>query len=164
MRVADREGALAEERHGDAPLAAPLERERGTGDERDEVAEHRDEREDAALRRAEVHVAVAAERGARRLAEEVAEDVRRRGAACEVAGELAVERGHDVVGAEREPGSGGDRLLAAARVDGARHASLPVERHHALLEEALQEDEPEELESLLAADGGGLGAGLDRHQ
>ena len=67
--------ALAEERHRDAGLAAALEGERGAGDDRHEVAEHRDEREDAVRRRAEMHVAVAAERRARRLAEEVAEHV-----------------------------------------------------------------------------------------
>ena len=70
-------------------------------DERHEVAEHRDEREDAVRRRAEVHVAVAAEGRARRLAEEVAERVGGRRAAREVARELTVERGDDVVRAER---------------------------------------------------------------
>ena len=149
MRVSDRERALAEERHRDASLTAPLERQRSAGDERDEIAEHRDEREDASLGRAEMHVAVPAERRARRLAEEVAEDVCGRRAAREVAGELPVEGGDDVVGAEREPGACGDCLLAATRVDGAWHAPLPVERHHAILEQALQEDEPEERDALV---------------
>ena len=82
-----------------------------------EVAEHRDEREDASRRRAEVQVAVAAERRARRLPEEVAEHVGGRRAAREVAGKLAVQRRDDVVGPEREPRACRDRLLAEAGVD-----------------------------------------------
>ena len=101
MRVADRERALAEEGHRDARLASALEGERGARDERHEVAEHRDEREDAVRRRAEVHVAVAAEGRARRLAEEVAEHVGGGRAAREVARELTVERRDDVVRPER---------------------------------------------------------------
>ena len=150
MRVADRERALAQERHRDTSLAAPLEGERGARDERHEIAEHRDEREDAVCGRSEVHVAVPAERRARRLAEEVAEHVRGCRAAGEVAGELAIERGDDVVGAEREPGARCDGLLPAARVDRARNAALAVQRHHAILEEALEEDEPEERDALVA--------------
>ena len=154
MRVADRERTLAEERHRDPRLPAPLERERGAGDERHEVAEHRDEREDAVGGRSEVHVAVAAERRARRLAEEVAEHVGGRCPAGEVAGELAVERGDDVVRAEREAGRGGDGLLAAARVDRPGHAALAVQRHHAILEDALQQHEPEQRDAVVGADGG----------
>ena len=99
-----------------------------------------------------------------RLAEEVAEDVGRRHAAREVARELAVERGDDVVGAEREPGAGGDRLLAATGVDGARDTPLAVERHHPVLEEALQQDEPEQLDPLVAADRGVSAHGSIGHQ
>ena len=114
-------------------------------------------------RRAEVQVAVAAERRARRLAEEVAEHVGGRRAAREVAGELAVQRRDDVVGPEREPRPGRDRLLAAARVDGAGHPSLPVQGHHPVLEQPLQEDEPEERDALVAADGLEPGARFYRH-
>ena len=150
--------SLTEERHRNPRLTAALERECGAGDDGHEVAEHRDERKDPVRRIAEVHVPVAPGRRPVRLAEEVAEDVGRRHAAREVARELAVERGDDVVGPEREPGAGGDRLLAATGVDGARDAPLPVERHHPVLEEALEQDEPEELDPLLAADCGVLGA------
>ena len=73
-----------------------------------------------------------------------------RRAAREVARELAVERGDDVVRPEREPGAGGDGLLAAAGVDRARDAALAVERHHAILEDALQEDEPEQRDAVVA--------------
>ena len=73
----DAERAVAEEGQRDSRLAPALERERGADGDRDEVAEHRDEREDAQLGLAEVHVPVAPARRARALAEEVAEAHRR---------------------------------------------------------------------------------------
>ena len=68
---------VAEEGQRDARLAAALEGERGPDGDRRQVAEHRDEREHAALRRAEVHVAVAAAGRAVAAAEEVPERVAR---------------------------------------------------------------------------------------
>ena len=93
-----------------------------------------------------MHVAVAAERQARPLAEKVAERIGGRHPARELARELSVERGDDIVRAEREPGPGGDCLLASARVDRPRNPALPVERDHAVLEQPLEQDEPEQRE------------------
>ena len=145
MHVPGRHRAVAPEGHRDARLAATLERERRADDEWAEVAEHRHEREDAAFGDAEVHVPVAAEGRPGRAAEEVPQDVGDRHAARVVARLLAVERRDDVVGAEREPGAGRDRLLHVARVDAADDPPLAVERHDPLLRQALQEHEAEEL-------------------
>src|SRR5438093_1377910 len=73
--------------------------------------------------------------------EEVQEHVRNRDAARVVARLLAVERRNDVVGAERQPGAGADRLLEVAGVDAADEPPLPVERHDPLLRAALEEHE-----------------------
>ena len=75
MRVADREGAFADERERHALLAAALERERGADRHGHEVAEHRDEREDVARGHAEVHVPVASARRPVAAAEEVPQRV-----------------------------------------------------------------------------------------
>ncbi len=162
--VSDGKRTLTEERHRDAALAPSLERQGSAGDERDEIPEHRDEREHSSLGRSEMHVAVSAEGGARCLAEEVAEDVCRRRAAREVACELPVEGGDDVFRPEREPCACRNALLAATRVDGARNPTLTVESHHAILEQALEEDEAEQRDTVVRVDRGRCGAGLDRHQ
>ena len=107
MDVADRHRPVAEEGQCHARLATALERERRPDGDGHEVPEHRDEREDVSRREPEVHVAVAAEGGAVRLAEEVAEDVGGRQPARVVARLLAVERQDDVVRPERQPGPGG---------------------------------------------------------
>ena len=92
------------------------------------------------LGHAEVHVPVAPERRAGRLAEEVAEDVRRPVTPrAKWHGLLAVQRRDDVVGPEREPGAGADRLLPTAGVDRPDDPTLPVEGHDPLLDESLQQ-------------------------
>ena len=161
MHVAGAHRAVAEERQRDARLAAALERERGADRDRDERAEHRDEREDVALARAEVHVAVAALGRPGGPAEVVPQDVGDLDAAREVAGHLAVDRRDDVVGAEGEACGGGNRLLPAPGVDAARDAPLPVEVDDPLLDEPLQQDEAEQREPDLARNLGRLGRGLD---
>ena len=162
--VADGERAFAEERHRDTALAAALERECRSHDHGYEIAEHRDEGEDTLSRRAEMHVAVATERGACRLAEEVAEHIGRARSSREVAGELTIEWRDDVIRPEGKTRARCHGFLAAPGVDRARDPALAVERHHPILEQSLQEDEPEEREPLGGADGGVLGAGFDRHQ
>ena len=92
MRVADGEGALADEGERDPRLPAALERERRADGHRDEVAEHGDEREHPARRTPEVHVPVATPRRPVAATEEVPEHLGDRDAACEVRRELAVER------------------------------------------------------------------------
>ena len=77
---------------------------------------------------------------------------RRRHAAREVAGELAVERRADVVGPERVAAAARHALLAAAGVDRARDAALAVEHPHALLDQPVQQHEPEEREPVIARD------------
>ena len=72
--------------------------------------------------------------------------------AREMAGELAVERRADVVGAERVAGGGGHGLLPAAGVDRARDAPAAVEHADALLDQPVHEHEPEEREPILARD------------
>ncbi len=161
MHVPGAHRAVAEERQRDPRLAAALERERRADGDRDERAEHRDEREDVALARAEVHVAVAPEGRAGGPPEVVPQDVRDLDAAREVAGHLAVDRGDHVVGAEREARGGGDRLLPVAGVDAARDAPLPVEVDDPVLDEPLQQHEPEQREPDLAGHLGGLRRGLD---
>ena len=80
-----------------------------------------------------------------RPAEELGEHLGGGHAAREVAGELAVERCDHVVGPERETGSGRDRLLPQARVDGAGDPPLPVEGDDPLLDAALEQHQPVEL-------------------
>ena len=111
-----------------------------------------------------MHVAVSAERRARRLAEEVTEHVRGCRAAREVAGQLTVQRRDDIVRAECKPGARSDCLLSTTRVHRAWYAALPVQRHHAILEEALEQNEPEQLDALVRVDRRCFGTGLDRHQ
>ena len=146
MCVSDRERAFAQEGERHTWLAAPLEGEGGADRHRGEVAEHRDEREDAARGRAEMHVAVPSAGGSVAAAEEVAERIRDRDAPREVAGELAVERADDVAVQQRETRAGRDGLLSAPVVERAGDAALPVERQRALLEQPLEQDEPVELE------------------
>ena len=90
-------------------------------------------------------------RRAVRPAEEVREDVGHRHPAGEVAGQLAVERRDDVVRPEREPRPGGHGLLHAPGVDAAGDPALAVERHDALLRQALEEHQPEQLEPVSRA-------------
>jgi hypothetical protein len=163
--VADAERALAEEGERHARLPPALEGERGTDADGHEVAEHRHEREDVHLRLAEVHVAVAPPGRARAPAEEVAEHVGDRDAAGVVRRLLAVERQHDVVGAEREPRSRRDPFLSAAGVHRPRDPPLSVERHDPILGEPLQQHQVEQAQPYLARDargiGGRRGEGLD---
>ena len=164
MRVADGEPTLTDEGHRHPPLAAPLEGEGCTHDDGNEIAEHRHQWKDSALRRSEMEVAVAAERRARALAEEVAEHVGRGRSAREVAGQFTVQGRHDIVRSERKPRSCGNRFLPPTGVDRTGDPPLTVENELALLEDALEQHEPKQLQALLVGDRRRLGAGLDRHQ
>ena len=119
---------------------AALERERGADRHRDEVAEHRDEREDVARGHAEVHVPVAATCRPVAAAEEVPQHVGDGDASREVRRELPVERADDVARPERQAGGGGDRLLPSAVVDRAGDPALAVEAERQLLDEPLPQD------------------------
>src|SRR6185369_9188552 len=84
--------------------------------------------------------------------------------ACEVCGQLPVQRADDVVRPEREPRGGRDGFLPPAVVERARDPSLAVERERALLEEPLKDDEPVEGDARRRVDGGEVEAGVSRQE
>ena len=108
------------------------------------VGQHRDHPDAADAPLAEVHVAVAPARDAARAAHVLAEDARRRDAADEVRGEVAVQDAEPVGAVHRPRGARGDGLLAEAVVEGARDLALAVEHHRPLLDAAHREHRAQE--------------------
>jgi hypothetical protein len=133
----------------DPPLAAELEGHRHPGGDKHHVGQHRNHSDASDPPVAEVHVSVSSAGDARVASHVLRQDPRRRHAADQVGGEVAVQHAQPILRCHRERCARGHRLLAEAVVERTGDLPLAVEAHRAFLEAAHQEHRPQQPDPIL---------------